>query len=128
MCQFKHDNPKSNLQIAEWMNKISISGENYSEIVRQQFKLYSTSSCPLFKDYMDTRSSKWEEDKGFTAGQVSTMDLKKYNNLLTSGRWSKKDTKDDQILALVVVDQNLSDYYKKSYEKSNTSNRDSSKG
>ena len=30
MSQFKHDIPKANLQIAEWMNKIIISGETYS--------------------------------------------------------------------------------------------------
>ena len=32
------------------------------------------------------------------------MALKKYNNLLASGRTSNKDAKDDQILALVGVD------------------------
>ena len=31
------------------------------------------------------------------------MDLKKYNNLLTSGRWTTKETKDEYVLALVVV-------------------------
>ena len=31
------------------------------------------------------------------------MALNNYNNLLTSGRWSNKDTKDEYILALVVV-------------------------
>ena len=51
------------------------------------------------------------------------MALKKYNNLLTSGRWSNKDTKDDQILALVGLAQNLADDSKKASEKSNTSNR-----
>ena len=45
------------------MNKISIDGENYSEILMKQFNLYSVSSGPLFKDYMYTRSSDWEEDK-----------------------------------------------------------------
>ena len=59
-------------------------------IVRQQFKLYSTSSCPLFSDYMKTRRSKWEEGKEFSAEQVRAMDLINYNNLLTSGRWSTK--------------------------------------
>ena len=29
MYLFKHDIPKSNLQIKKWMNKISISGETY---------------------------------------------------------------------------------------------------
>ena len=35
------------------------------------------------------------------------MYLKNYNNLLTSGRWSTKDPKDSQILALVLVSQKL---------------------
>ena len=30
MSQFKHDIPRSNLNIVEWMNEISISGETYS--------------------------------------------------------------------------------------------------
>ena len=50
---------------------------------------------------------------------MMNMALKKYNNLLTSGRWSTKNTKDDQILALVGVAQNLSDDSKKASEKSN---------
>ena len=29
MSHFKHDIPKSNLQISEWTNKISITGETY---------------------------------------------------------------------------------------------------
>ena len=37
------------------------------------------------------------------------MSLKKYNNLLHSGRWSNKDPKDAHILDLVVVAQDLSD-------------------
>ena len=37
--QFKHDIPRSKLQIEERMNKISILGENYSEIVRHKFNL-----------------------------------------------------------------------------------------
>ena len=41
--------------------------------------------------------------------------------------WSNKDTKYDQILFLVGVDQNLADDSKKSSEKSNSSNRDSTK-
>ena len=77
MSHFKHVTPKSNMQIAEWMNEISIAGENYSEIARQQFTLYSTSSWTLFKDYMDTRRSEWEEDKDFTSEQARAMDLKK---------------------------------------------------
>ena len=56
------------------------------------------------------------------------MALKKYNNLLTSGRWSTKDTKDDQILDLVVVAQNLEYESKKSSDKSNTSNRETTRG
>ena len=61
MYQFRHDITKANLQIEEWTNKISIAGEIYSEILRQQLLLYSTSSCPLFRDYMETRRSEWEE-------------------------------------------------------------------
>ena len=37
------------------------------------------------------------------------MALKKYNNLLTSGRWTNKGPKDSQILALVGVAQKLAD-------------------
>ena len=55
------------------------------------------------------------------------MDLKKCNNLLTSGRWYSKDPKDTQILDLVGVVQKLADDSKKS-EKSNTSIRDTTKG
>ena len=43
MYQLKNDTPRANLQISEWMNKIPISGETYSYIVRRKFKLYSTS-------------------------------------------------------------------------------------
>ena len=28
--QFKYDMPRGNIQIAEWMNEISIAGETYS--------------------------------------------------------------------------------------------------
>ena len=56
------------------------------------------------------------------------MDLKKYNNLLTSGRWYNKDTKVDKILDITEVPPKLADESKKSYEKSNTSNRESTKG
>ena len=105
-----------------------IAGETYSEIVRQKFTLYYTSLCPLFKEYMETRRSEWQEDKDFTEDQVRDMDLNHYNNLLTSKRWSTKETKDAQILALVGVAQNLADDYKKSSEKSNTSNRETTKG
>ena len=41
--QLKHDIPRSNLQIAEWMNYISIYVETYSEIARQKFSFLSTS-------------------------------------------------------------------------------------
>ena len=109
MSHFKHEIPKANLQIEVWMNGISIDRETYLEIVSQQFNLYSTSSCPLFKDYMDKQRSEWEEDKEFKADQVSTMALNKYNKLLTLGRWSKKYPKDFQILYLVRVVQNLVD-------------------
>ena len=47
------------------------------------------------------------------------MDLKKYNNLLNSERWTNKDTKDAHIPALVGVAQKLADESNKSSEKSN---------
>ena len=50
---------------------------------------------------METSRSEWGEYKDFTTEQVRSMDPKKYNNLLTSGRWSTKDPKDVQILSLV---------------------------
>ena len=103
LSQFKHDIPRANLQIAEWMNEISIEEETHSEIVRQKLKLYSTSSCPIFRDYMETIRSEWEEEEKFTEDQVRSMDLNKYNNILTSERWSTKDPKDANILALVIV-------------------------
>ena len=56
------------------------------------------------------------------------MDLKKYNNLLTSGRWSTNDTNDDKILALLGVAQNIAYDSNKSTDKSNTSNMDTTKG
>ena len=85
------------------MNEISIEEETHSEIVRQKLKLYSTSSCPIFRDYMETIRSEWEEEEKFTEDQVRSMDLNKYNNILTSERWSTKDPKDANILALVIV-------------------------
>ena len=124
----KHDTYKSNLQIAEWMNEISIAGETYSEIVRQKFTLYSTSSCQLFKDYVETRRSDWEEDNNFTAVKVRYTDLNKYNNPLTSGRWYTKYTKDYNILSLVGATQKLADDSNKSSDKSNTSNRETTNG
>ena len=103
LSQLKHGIPRANLQIAEWMNEISIEEETHSEIVRQKLKLYSTSSCPIFRDYMETIRSEWEEEEKFTEDQVRSMDLNKYNNILTSERWSTKDPKDANILALVIV-------------------------
>ena len=55
------------------------------------------------------------------------MYLKNYYNFLTSGRWSTKDPNDAQILALVGVSQKLEDDSKKSSDKSNTSNRETTK-
>ena len=101
MYHFKYDIPKANLQIAEWMNSISIAGETYSEIARHKFTLYYTSSLPLFEGYMDTRSIEWEEEKYFTADEVRAMYLKNCNNLLNSGRWHTKDPKYAHILSLV---------------------------
>ena len=69
--------------------------------MRPQFILNSTSSYPIFKYYMYTRRSDWDEEKDFTLDQVRAMDLKKYNNLLTSGMWSAKNPKYSHILALV---------------------------
>ena len=94
----------------------------------QQFTLYSTSSWSLFKEYMETRRSDWEEDKDFTEEKVRAMALKKYNKLLTPGRCYTKDTKDDHIIYLIGLAQNLADDSKKSSEKSNTSNRETTKG
>ena len=45
------------------MNEISIDGEYSSENIRHQFNLYSISSFPFLKYYMDSRRSEWEEDK-----------------------------------------------------------------
>ena len=77
---------------------------------------------------METSRSECKEDNYFTAEQVGAMALNKYNNLLTAGRWSTKNTKDAQILFIVVVDQKLADESKKSSEKSNTPNMDTTKG
>ena len=99
------------------MNKISITGETYSEILSQTFNLYFTSLCPLFKDYMDKRRNDWEEDKEFTAEQVSAVAPNNYNKLFNSRRWSNKDTKDDHILSLVAMAQNIADDSKKASEK-----------
>ena len=56
------------------------------------------------------------------------MALKKYNNLLISRRCLNKNTKDAHILALVGVTQMLSHDSKESANKSNTYNRESTKG
>ena len=53
------------------------------------------------------------------------MGLKKYNNLITSGRWSTKYRKGAQILDLVGVLYKIMAENKKSIEKSDRSNRDS---
>ena len=91
------------------MNKISIDGENYSEILRQQLNFYSTSACTLLKDYMYNSRSEWEEDKKLTSEQVSDIDMKNYNNLLNSGRWSNKYPKDYQTLYLEGVAKKIAD-------------------
>ena len=44
---------------------------------------------------------------------------KKYNNLLTSGRWSAKDPKYSQILYLVEVAHKLADDSNNTSDKSN---------
>ena len=56
------------------------------------------------------------------------MVVKKYINLLTSGRWSNKDPTDSNILALLGVDQKLAYESNKSSEKSNTPTKESTKG
>ena len=56
---------------------------------------------------MDTRRIEWDEDRDFLSEQVRSMTLKKYNNLLDSGRWSTKEPKGSHILALVGVTQKL---------------------
>ena len=68
---------------------------------------------------MQTRRSEWEEDKYFTSEQVRATALNKYNNFLTSGRWTNKDPNYDQILDLVRVAQKLADDLKKSSDKYN---------
>ena len=82
MSQLKHDVSNKNLHITEWMNDISISGDNYYKIVSNKFNLYSSYSCPLFRDYMDNLRFEWDEYKEFTAKKVREMDPKKYNNSL----------------------------------------------
>ena len=56
------------------------------------------------------------------------MALKKYYNILASGRWYNKDHKDDKILSIVGVVQKLADESKKLSERSNTSNMETTKG
>ena len=55
------------------------------------------------------------------------MALKNYNNLLASGSFYSKDTKDDQILSIVGLCQNLVYDSNKLSDKSNTSNSYSTK-
>ena len=69
----------------------------------------------------------WEEDKEFTEDQMRDMSLEKHNKLITSGRWYKKDNKDNNILALLGVDQKVADDSNKRSEKSNTSIREYTK-
>ena len=92
MSQFKHNILKVNLHISEWINNISIAGETYSSFVIHKFKIYSTLSWSIFKYYMETRMSDWEEGNYFAVEQLRVMSLKKYNKLLTSARWSNKYT------------------------------------
>ena len=75
---------------------------------------------------MDTRRSEWEEYKELKPEKLRTMDLNKFNNLLTSGSWPNKDSKDAQILEGVA--QILAYDSKKSSEKPKKSNRESTKG
>ena len=77
---------------------------------------------------METSRSEWEEDKELTAYWVRSTYLNNLNSLITSGIWCNKDYKDVHIIALVRLAQKLADNSKKSYEKYNTSNRDSTKG
>ena len=56
------------------------------------------------------------------------MALKKYNNILTSGRLYNKNPKDYKILDIVGVAQKLADDSNKSSGKSKTSNSESTKG
>ena len=54
-----------------------------------------------------------EEDKKFIADKVRAMDIKKYNNLLTLGRWYTKGPKDANILDLFTVYQKIMEDSKK---------------
>ena len=62
---------------------------------------------------METMRIDWEEDNDLTAYRVRSTYLDKYNNLLTSGRCSKKYPKDSKIIALAGVYQNIADESKK---------------
>ena len=79
----------------------------------QQFNFYFASLCPFCRYYIDTIRSDWEEYKKFIAEQLRSIYLKKYNHILTLGRWYTKDTKDAHILYLFGVAQNLMDDSKK---------------
>ena len=56
------------------------------------------------------------------------MDLNKYKNLLTPGRWPRNYPNDAHILALAGVAQKIADDSNKSSNKSKTSNRESTNG
>ena len=107
------------------MNKISISGETYSNIPSKLFNLYSAflvrSSWTIWRQ----EGVKREEDKKLSVERVIIFALKKYNRLLTSGRWSTEDPKYEQILDLVGLAHKLMNESKKTY---NMSNKESTKG
>ena len=56
------------------------------------------------------------------------MSLNEYRNIFTSVRWSTKDYKDIQILAIIGVAQKLAYDSNKLSEKSNNYNRKSTRG
>ena len=68
---------------------------------------------------METRSIEWEKDRKFTKYQVRATDLKKYNNLITSGKCSTNYPKDSWILYLVGATQNIMDESKNTPESFN---------
>ena len=65
---------------------------------------------------MDTSGSEWEDNMKFSEDQAGAIALKKYNNLLTSARWSTKDPKNAHIPTIVGVKHNLMDSKKTSYK------------
>ena len=58
---------------------------------------------------MDTRRSEWEGGKDLTVDQVSSMSMKNYKKILTSGRCHNKYPKDGHILNIVGVAQKIAD-------------------